>query len=233
MPDETDTPSPRSRKRRQAVTLSADELVERSIDHLAEQGLAKFSIRSIAAELSLSPMSVYRFVDSKDQLLDQVLLRVLARMEIPATFEPQWEERIVTIMSGWHDLLLAHAEVVPLLIERPIPRGSEGLARLQEAVLANLDAAGLTGAAAIRAFWQIFVLTVGQVMFDLPRRLLTEDDMGDYADALRSVARERSLVRVSELATELASMTGRGTFAQALRTLLQGIRLEITQPSAT
>nr|WP_246286102.1 TetR/AcrR family transcriptional regulator C-terminal domain-containing protein [Microbacterium pseudoresistens] len=196
---------------------------------MSEQGLSKFSIRSIAAQLSLSPMSVYRFVSSKDELLDLVLLRVLSRIEIPVTFEPEWEERIISIMSAWREMLLTHAEIVPLLLERPIPRGSEGLARLQEAILANLDAAGISGARAVRAFWQIFVLAVGQVMFDLPRLRLTEADMTDYASALSSVANERSLSRVSEMVEDLASMTGRGTFSETLRTLLRGISMENPQ----
>lgn len=215
--------------RRQKVTITVNELVDQSIVHLSEQGLSKFSIRSIAAQLSLSPMSVYRFVSSKDELLDLVLLRVLSRIEIPVTFEPEWEERIISIMSACREMLLTHAEIVPLLLERPIPRGSEGLARLQEAILANLDTAGISGARAVRAFWQIFVLAIGQVMFDLPRLRLTEADMTDYARALSSVASERSLSRVSEMVEDLASMTGRSTFSETLRTLLRGISMENPQ----
>ena len=171
----------------------------------------------------MSPMSVYRYVESKDHLLDLVLLEVLSRMEVPPGFDPDWRERIIQIMRAWRELLLAHADVVPLLLERPIPRGSEGLARLQEAVLAVLDHAGIRGADAVRAFWQIFTLTVGQVMFDLPRRRLQDEDMTVYADALSAIAQRRGLRHVGESAEALASMSGRGDFSDSLRTLLNGI----------
>lgn len=203
--------------------MSTETIVSTAVLLISEHGLPALSIRSIAAELGLSPMSVYRYVDSKDDLLDLVLLEVLARMEIPPSLSGDWRERIVEVMLAWRDLLLTHANVVPLLLERPIPRGSVGLARVQEAVLSILEHADIRSVDAVRAFWQIFSLTVGQVMFDLPRRQLRDEDMAAYAEALRGIAQERGLRHVGESAAALASMSGRGSFCDSLRVLLAGI----------
>ncbi|GAB3399163.1 hypothetical protein GCM10027515_05170 [Schumannella luteola] len=209
------------RPRRGAISSST--VVEAGIAIAARDGLETLSMRTLATELGLSPMTLYRYVDSKDDLLDQMVLWVLARMEIPSSFDEDWRDRIVTIMTSWRDLLLAHAEIAPIMLDRPIPRGSVGLARLQEAVLGALEHGGLSGADAVRAFWQIFTVTVGNVMFDLPRRRLADPDMVGYATALRDIARQRGLHRVESSADELASIAGRGTFTDTLSTLLRGI----------
>jgi len=186
-------------------------------------GLSALSIRAIAADLSLSPMSIYKYVGSKDELLDLVLLRIISLMEIPPTFEANWQDRIITTMSAWRDLLLTHPDAVPLLMERPIPRGSEGLARMQESVLASLEQANIVGVDATQAFWQIFTVTVGHVMFELPRRKLTDESVRAHGKALADIARERGLTRTLEAADNLASVSLRAPFSTTLETLLRGM----------
>nr|WP_296771567.1 TetR/AcrR family transcriptional regulator [Rhodococcus sp. (in: high G+C Gram-positive bacteria)] len=204
--------------------VDAARIVDASVEILTDRGLDALSIRSVASHLGLSPMSIYRYVESKSDLLDAVVLRILDRMEIPQSFAEGWSERIVVTMTAWRDLLLANPSVIPILVDRPIPAGSEGLARIEENILANLEVAGITGDAGVQAFWQIFTLTFGQVVFELPRRQLREEDMDDYAASMSSIARERGFVRVRELAPKLVSMKGRGTFEQALFALLRGLQ---------
>ena len=200
----------------QTVIDVAEELVR-------EGGLKALTIRAVADRAGLSPMTVYRYVDSKDAMLDKLLLRVLSRVEIPASFSADWRERIVLVMGAWRALLVDHSEIVPLLAERPIPLGSEGLARLQEAVLSNLFEGGMEQSEAVRAFWQIFSVTLGGVMVDLPRRGLRDEDLVKYGTALSEVAAERRFTHVATLGPQLASMSGRGSFDDLLRTLLRGM----------
>lgn len=211
----TDTPRPT------AITVS--DVVDTALRIIDTRGLQSLSIRTIAADLSLSPMSVYKYVGSKTELLDLVLLRIISLMEIPPAFETDWMERIITTMSAWRQLLLAHPDAVPLLMERPIPRGSDGLARMQESILASLEQANIVGTAAAQAFWQIFTVTVGHVMFELPRRELTDESVRAHGEELANIARERGLSRTLESADALASVSLRPPFTATLRTLLRGL----------
>lgn len=199
-------------------------IIDAAVEIVTDQGLEALSIRSVAAHLGLSPMSVYRYVESKNDLLDGVVLRILDRMEIPTTFSETWEQRIIDTMTAWRDLLLANPSVIPLLVSRPIPIGSEGLTRIEENVLANFESAGIVGDAAAHGFWQIFTLTFGQVVFELPRRALRDSDMDTYARSMSDIAQERGFSHVLAMAPQLASLKGRGTFHDALATLLAGMR---------
>jgi len=205
------------------MSLTVNDVVLTALRIVDERGLTALSIRSLATELSLSPMSVYKYVESKEELLDLVLLRVISLIEIPPVFESDWRERIVLTMSAWRELLLTHPDAAPLLMERPIPRGSEGLARMQEAVLASLEEGGIVGTSAVQVFWQAFTVTVGHVLFELPRRELTDESVEAHAEALAQVAKERGLSRTFESAEALASVSLRPSFAATLRTLLRGL----------
>lgn len=205
------------------TVITVSHVVDTALRIIDTRGLHSLSIRTIAADLSLSPMSVYKYVGSKSELLDLVLLRIFSLMEIPPDFEQDWTERIITTMSAWRQLLLAHPDAVPLLMERPIPRGSEGLARIHESILASLEQANIVGTAAAQAFWQIFTVTVGHVMFELPRRELTDESVRAHGEALADIARERGLTRTLESADALASVSLRPSFASTLRTLLRGL----------
>lgn len=203
--------------------MTTAAIVDAALEIVSTQGLAALSIRSVAKQLGLSPMSVYRYVDSKEALLDEIVLRVLDRMEIPHAASSSWSERIITTMTAWRNLLIENAAVVPLLADRPVPLGSEGFARIADNILANLEDAGIVGDDAVRGFWQIFSLTLGQVVFELPRRDLRDEDMDDYARAMAAIADERGFTRLRELAPKLAGISGRGSFRDTLEAHLMGL----------
>lgn len=50
---------------------------------LDAEGLAKFSMRRLAAELNVTAMSVYWYVDTKDDLLELALDAVFGELELP------------------------------------------------------------------------------------------------------------------------------------------------------
>lgn len=208
---------------RRPAQMTTAVIVDAALEIMSTQGLSALSIRSVAKQLGLSPMSVYRYVDSKESLLDHVVRRVLDRMEIPHAASLDWSERIVATMTAWHDLLIDNAEVVPLLVDRPVPLGSVGMARIADNVLANLEDAGIPSHEAVQAFWQIFILTLGHVVFELPRRHLRDEDMDGYAHSMAEIAEERGFARLRDLAPTLVAISGRGSFEDTLEVYLLGV----------
>ncbi|MEU5700500.1 TetR/AcrR family transcriptional regulator [Streptomyces aurantiacus] len=67
----------------QPSSLDRDRITEVTVRLLDAEGLAKFSMRRLAAELNVTAMSVYWYVDTKDDLLELALDAVYGEMELP------------------------------------------------------------------------------------------------------------------------------------------------------
>lgn len=121
--------------------LSIDELVEAAIAIADAEGLAKLSIRRLADELGISPMSVYTHVATKSELLE--LMTDAANAEL-AGVSPQprrWQDRVAAIARTNLELWLRH----PWLLEQPPSRPplGPGTTGKYERELAALDGLGL------------------------------------------------------------------------------------------
>lgn len=77
--------APRTEPVRKAAPAGLDRgrIVTAAIRLLDAEGLAKFSMRRLAAELGVSAMSVYWYVDNKDDLLELVLDAVSGEVDLP------------------------------------------------------------------------------------------------------------------------------------------------------
>lgn len=203
--------------------VTADTIAATALEIAKKSGLESISFRNIAAELHISPMTIYKFIDSKETLLDQILLQVINRMEIPYSSTGEWKSRIIDIMIAWQELLLLHPYAVQILVNRRVPAGSQGLGRLEEHVLAALEDGGITNDAAVKAFWQIFSMTLGQIVVDLSRAKLDRTAQELAGNDMANTARNHGFTRVERLAARLADTHLRGNLAESLATLLAGI----------
>ena len=219
----SDHGGPVGQRRRRRVTVTREEVLDAAIAITDEEGLNALTIRAVASRLDLSPMSIYRFADSKEHLLDEMIVRVLSRLEPPHAISTSWTESVIATMSGFRDVVLEHPSLVQVMLERPVPAHSEGLIRLEEAVLAALEDGGVVGDAAVVAFWQILSTAAGHLVFERARSPLSVDDQATAGAAMARVALERKFARVAALAERLTSLEARGDYETAVRTLLRGI----------
>lgn len=204
-------------------SLSTGDVAAAALTLAAHGGIEAVSIRGVAQQLGIATMSVYRFVQSKDELIDAVVLAVMDRMEIPYNSTDEWRSQIVATMLAWRELLLSHPVVIEILVARPIPAQSAGLARLTENVLASLEHGGIRDAAAVRAFWQIFSHTFGHVVFETPRRSLTIESQHRAGQRMRETARSRGFRRTADLASALTELEARDPLESSLTHLLIGL----------
>ena len=112
--------APRSKPVRKTAptALDRDRIVETAMRLLDAEGLAKFSMRRLAAELGVSAMSVYWYVDSKDDLLELVLDAVSGEIELPALTEyGDWRTDLRRIAYEFRRVLLAHPWATHLIGE--------------------------------------------------------------------------------------------------------------------
>ncbi|MFG2092980.1 TetR/AcrR family transcriptional regulator C-terminal domain-containing protein [Streptomyces sp. NPDC048612] len=112
----TESP-PLKRKADQPAGLDRDKIVAATVRLLDAEGLAKFSMRRLAAELGVTAMSVYWYVDTKDDLLELALDHVMGEMRLPdeADTGRDWRDHLRSLAHEYRTLLTGHTWVARLL----------------------------------------------------------------------------------------------------------------------
>jgi AcrR family transcriptional regulator len=123
-------------------------------------------MRRLGQALDRKVMTLYRYVPSKDALLDGVVARVLTDLAInPAAAD--WRQELRDLATSFRSLALAHPNAVPLLVTRPLtsPLGRRPPATLRplEDFLELLIRAGFSPADALRAYRLFFGFLHGHV----------------------------------------------------------------------
>ncbi|WP_411081736.1 TetR/AcrR family transcriptional regulator [Streptomyces sp. cmx-18-6] len=103
----------RSRRSDSPAGLDRNRITEASVRLLDAEGLAKFSMRRLAAELDVTAMSLYWYVDTKDDLLELALDSVYAEVAPPGQ-DGDWRERLRAFARSYRELLVRHIWVSPL-----------------------------------------------------------------------------------------------------------------------
>ncbi|MEU7149390.1 TetR/AcrR family transcriptional regulator [Streptomyces sp. NPDC045456] len=110
---------PVKRKADQPAGLDLDKIVAATVRLLDAEGLAKFSMRRLAAELGVTAMSVYWYVDTKDDLLELAMDAVAGELDLPDESEEgaDWRDQLRHLAFEYRKLLLAHTWLPKLLGE--------------------------------------------------------------------------------------------------------------------
>ncbi|MFI8524778.1 GntR family transcriptional regulator [Promicromonospora sukumoe] len=82
--------------------LSRDHLVRAAIEIADTEGLEAVSMRRLAAQLGVGPMSLYRHVANKDELLVAMADRAFGEIDLPRTGPEGWRARLeLTARRQW------------------------------------------------------------------------------------------------------------------------------------
>lgn len=137
------------------------------LDDVGERAL---TMRRVASTLGVEAASLYVHVDSKDDLVDAVLDRVLDEVVLPAPSDDPRSD-LVASFGAYRRALLAHPAAVPLLTRRRSRSASQ--ARLIERSLERLGAAGLPSRDAVDAHVTLIAFTIGFVIQEVGRSSAT------------------------------------------------------------
>jgi AcrR family transcriptional regulator len=86
---------------------------------LADEGdLRAITMRAVAQRLGVTAMALYPYVQSKDDLLDGLVGRLLTEIALPDPALP-WQDRLRVLAHSMRDVARRHPSVVPLLFSRP------------------------------------------------------------------------------------------------------------------
>jgi AcrR family transcriptional regulator len=121
--------------------LSRDEIVEAALRVVDREGLEATSMRRVADELGTAPSALYWHVRNKEELLQHVLDRVAADIELPPPDPDNWQEQLKVVGREMRRVLTSHRDIARVTLGA-IPVGPNSL-RTIEWVHALLREAGL------------------------------------------------------------------------------------------
>jgi AcrR family transcriptional regulator len=210
---------------RELVLTTALELIDRD-------GADALSMRRLGAALDRDPMILYRHAPGKAALLDGVVETVLAQLKVDPA-DPDWAAQLRAVARDYRALALAHPNVVPLLVTRPLatplalrPRGT---LRPLEDILALLTRAGFSGPDALHVYRALFGFLDGHVLNELQELVENPDETDDLLrlGLHRLPIGEFPLLR--GLAHALASYDGAAELERGLDILLTGLAASLSR----
>jgi len=187
-----------------------------ALDVTAREGIDTLSMRRLAQELDVWPMSVYRYFEDKDALLDAMAAASIGDVGTPHG-GTSWREQM-------HELL---AQAVRSIAASPgvaarLPRAATEASalRLPDAGMAILTGAGLSAGDAASAWRTLWSYTFGFATFRL-----------ESARGIRAAVAalpEGDCPALEDTADELAAaMTDDDEFARGLDRILDGVEQRV------
>ncbi|MGE2734005.1 TetR/AcrR family transcriptional regulator [Mycolicibacterium vaccae] len=139
-------------------SLTDETIAAAALTVLDRDGLAGLSMRTVARELGVGTMSLYRYVADRDELETLVVDRVLAGVDTRVS-APSAARRLATLAERVRAAVVEHPEVIPLLLAHR--HRAPGSLRWGEAVLEVLADAGIDGRRRVIAFRTVLAYVLG------------------------------------------------------------------------
>ena len=194
--------------------LNAEGIFRAALRLVDAEGIDALTMRRLASELGVAPMSLYGHVPTKEHLLLGLVNMVTGEIGLPDPDTPPWEA-LRTVTRNFRQVALQHPNLVPLTMRQP-PTGSEGLLTL-EAALDALRRAGLPPDMTAKAYRMMSSFAIGRVSLEAggffrPVDIAAGDDVAPVAAS--------SLPRVVEMAPFLAAWDADQEFENAMDELI-------------
>lgn len=115
--------------------LSRDAIVDAAIEIADSEDLEAVSIRRVAAKLGARTMSLYTYIDSKEDLLHLMANQVAGEFLIEGEMPADWREAISEIARRSRECLLRHPWLPALVHQNPAP-GPNHLRHVEQSLAA-------------------------------------------------------------------------------------------------
>ena len=228
--------------------LDRERIVAEAVAFVDAHSLAELTMRRLGQRLGVEAMSLYRYVDGREDLLDAMVEHTLAGLDADPNLRllptDGWQAYLQRLAHGVREIALTHPKVFPLVATRhpsaPWLRPPLRSLSLVEAFLEALLARGFSDDAAVAAYRAFSSFLLGHLLLEVSAAGAStapeaepladappeqgEDEAGDVEagddEALAEFPQLRRLER------RLAHDDGRAEFEESLESLLQ--RLELT-----
>ena len=206
--------------------LSRARISAAALDVVDRDGLDALTMRRLARELDVAPMTLYGHVRDKEDLLDAVV-EAAAERHWDGPRQGAWQDCLKAVARELHRGLLAHPALVQLRLRRPIV--SPSALRGTEVAMRALVDAGFDMDAAARAFRVVFLYVFGAAAFNLPE---VPDRVGRELQAVAVSLPPDEYPTVSRAGAALAAtLGGEEQFELGLDAVVAGIDARLAPPA--
>ncbi len=200
--------------------LSREAVVGAASDIVAREGIEALTMRRVAEELGSSPMSIYRHVRDKDELLVLLLDRLASELPRPRLpREPR--ARLLKACRTMRDGLAEHPWIVDVLGAGDLIAPS--ILWLMEEIVASFVACGLSHPRAADGYRAVWQFTVGELIVRRGLDRLATLHRPPYVLKVLGSVDPQELPTLAALAPQWASARKRDSYDTGLRALIDGL----------
>jgi AcrR family transcriptional regulator len=190
-------------------------------------GAEGLTMRGLADELGIGTMALYRYFESKNDLVDAAIELAAPEIELPEPGAAPWKAQLADLARALFDAGVRHPSLARERFARPLQ--SPGAMRITDRAIALLLEAGLAKRDAVAAFKALLIHTLGAAA------LVASESRPE----VRQKASERHESVPAEQVPTMASVTGEltaelgrdGAFKFGLAALLDGIEIRVARLS--
>ena len=129
--------------------LSRERVLRGAVAVADASGISALTMRSLASELGVKPMSLYYYVAGKDEILDGIVDLVFSEIELPSA-EGHWQSELRRRAISTRLALRRHSWAIGLMESRANP--GPATLRHHDATIGTLRGAGFSVAATAHAY---------------------------------------------------------------------------------
>jgi TetR/AcrR family tetracycline transcriptional repressor len=155
------------RRRRPRGSLTREQVVDAALRVADQDGLDALSMPTLARQLECGIMTLYGYVEDKEDLLDAIALRGLADLRLPRPLPSQPADLLIAWGRALRRTLLEHPSLPVIFLSRPVI--GPGIFRGIEVLLGALGRGGMPATAALHAAYAVIIYTTGFVAWELAR----------------------------------------------------------------
>src|ERR1700691_1534594 len=170
------------RERRTRTPLSRERILQAALDMADSAGLDSLTMRALGQALGVEAMSLYNYVEDKDDLLTGIVELVLSEFDLAPSAEDWRSDMRATAVSA-HEALLRHPWATRLVLSPTSAQMVSARMGYIESILSRLRYAGFTPEAASRGYHALDSHILGFTIWQLGHTL-PADAPADFVDTL-------------------------------------------------
>jgi TetR/AcrR family tetracycline transcriptional repressor len=175
------------RRSRPGRGLSLDRIVTATLELVDEQGIGAASMRAVSSRLGVRSMSLYRYVQDRDELFDAVVERIVNELgddpEVQLRPVDGWRPYLAGMAHGVRRYARAHPHAFPLVATRPpaAPWVNPPLRSLRwvEAMLTGLVREGFSDEQVLFTYRTFNSFLLGYLLLETSAMTLRDPKPGD------------------------------------------------------
>ena len=204
--------------------LSRERVLDAAIALADRDGLDALSMRKLAQALGVEAMSLYNHVANKGDLVDAMVDRVIAEIELP---DGEWEDAVRRCAISAHAAFTRHPWACePAMSPSRLPSEPNARMRYMEWLLGQLRRAGFSPELAYRGYHALDSHILGFTLWELSHRMDAEGLEEAADNFLKQVSPDeyRYLIEHIRQHMDESLRDGTGDFEFGLELVLDGLR---------